>query len=541
MTIGTILERRQEAAVEAEQAKAPPPRSNFVLDEGLPYFQVDFGDGQYRFAHLVRDAVQFSDFVGDYEPQPLPLVNGKPLRLVIMPDSEVANTRLPKPGELFERLKRHLTHYLDLSPLDFELCIYYVIFTWFSAKVDTLGYLRLLGDTGKGKSRALKVVGDLTFYPIIASGASTFSGIARTKEKFKGTLIMDEADIAGNASHQLIKYLNLGFERGKIFILSDKKNPRQQDYFDPFCPKVIAMRQPFGDNATEGRLLSISMHETGSKTIPIILPHHYEAETQKLRNEIARFVLQHWHEVEGNNMLALSDLNIEPRLKQLAMPLSIIFQLWPEGRERFIEYLLRRQQEVRRIRATSWDGTLVNTVISIAQGEIDLPIELQQYRGENGMPTAVTPSMVAKTAGSTAKTATERLVGCGFELEVKRVKVGDTEKTKTVRAYSVPDGKAWLEILSRYYISNDDAKAEVPDNLKGRFYTDVTEITDVTVLGQENTPPRKDDGVLFRAKSVTSETSETEGDNGHLEAKKEIATEAPGDLTFKEARCFTKE
>ena len=198
---------------------------------------MDFGDGQYRFAHLVKDAVQFSDFVGDYEPQPLPLVNGKPLRLVIMPDGEIMNANLYKPDELFERLKRHLIRYLDLSPLDFELCIYYVIFTWFSPKVDTLGYLRLLGDTGKGKSRALKVVGDLTFYPIIASGASTFSGIARTKEKFKGTLIIDEADIAGEASHQLIKYFNLGFERGKIFILSDKKESQATGLFRPILFK----------------------------------------------------------------------------------------------------------------------------------------------------------------------------------------------------------------------------------------------------------------------------------------------------------------
>jgi len=510
MTISTILDRRQEKTVEAEQSKPQPARSNFILDEGVPYFQVDFGDGQYRFAHLVGNEVQFRDLVGDYVPQPLPLVDGKPLRLVIMPDSEVANASLHSPVELFERLKRHLTHYLDLALLDFELCIYYIIFTWFSPKVDTLGYLRLLGDTGKGKSRALKVIGDLTFYPIIASGASTFSGIARTKQKFKGTLIIDEADIAGDASHQLIKYFNLGFERGKIFILSDKKNPRQQDYFDPFCSKVIAMRQPFRDNATEGRLLSISMHETGSKTIPIILPHNYEVETQKLRNEITRFVLQHWHEVDGDKMIDLSYLNIEPRLKQLAMPLSIIFQLWPEGKERFIEYLSKRQQEVRQIRATSWDGTLVNTVIQIAQGELDLPLEFQQYKGENGMPTAVTPGMVAKTTGSTAKTATERLSGCGFELEIKRVKVADTKKTKTVRAYSAPNGKAWQEILSRYYLNNDDEIPDVPSNLRGRFFMDVTEITDVTVLDPKNTPPiNKDDGVLFRAKSVTSETSVT--------------------------------
>jgi hypothetical protein len=489
-----------------EQAKPQPPRSNFILDEGVPYFQVDFGDGQYRFAHLVGDVVQFRDLVGNYEPQPLPLVNGKPLRLVLMPDGEVASAKLHNPGELFDRLKRHLTHYLDLSPLDFELCIYYAIFTWFAPKVDTLGYLRLLGDTGKGKSRALKVVGDLTFYPIIASGASTFSGIARTKEKFKGTLIIDEADISGDASHQLIKYLNLGFEKGKIFILSDKKNPRNQDYFDPFCAKVIAMRKPFRDNATEGRLLSISMHETGDKHIPIILPDDYNTETQRLRNELCRFTLQHWHEVEGARMIDLTELNIEPRLKQLAMPLSIIFQLWPEGQERFIEYLLKRQQEIRRIRATSWDGTLVNTVIQLARGETDLPMEFHQYR-LNGLPAAVTPGMVAKVTGSTAKTATERLSGCGFELEVKGVKVEGADKPKTVRAYSIPDTRAWQEILSRYYVSNDDSIPAVPDNLRGRFFTDFTDFTD---YGQRKTPTFQndgEDGVLFRPESVKTVNS----------------------------------
>jgi len=459
-----------------------PPRSNFVVNEGKPYFQIDLGNGEYRFAHLVNNAIQFQDFVNDYEPQPLPLINGKPLRLVLMPNGDISHAQSNIPNCLFDKLKSHLQQYIDLWELDFELCVYYVIFTWFSPKSDTLGYLRLLGDTGKGKSRALKVVGDLTFYPIISSGASTFSGIARTKEKFRGTLIIDEADIAGEASHQLIKYLNLGFERGKIFILSDKKNPRNQDYFDPFCPKVIAMRQPFRDNATEGRLLSISMHETADRQIPIILPANYEDDTQNLRNELCRFALENWHVVDGGKMLDLSDLNIEPRLKQLAMPLSIIFQLWPTGQDKFIEYLLKRQDEVRRIRATSWDGTLVNTVIQLARGEIELPLEFQSLCF-NDAPAAVTPGMVQKVAGGTPKSATERLVGCGFELEIRRVQIGGG-KTKTVRAYNVPDKRAWAEIVNRYYVNNDDALPEIPDNLRGRFFIDdtpgVTDVTDVT-------------------------------------------------------------
>ncbi|MFA5064945.1 MAG: hypothetical protein WC566_05705 [Dehalococcoidia bacterium] len=488
-----------------------PPKVNFILVRNKPYFQVDSGDGSYCFAHLVDGGIQFIDSVGDYKPQPLPVVNGKPLKLVLMPDVEVANAKLYTPGDLFESLKAHITSYVDLSPLDFELCIYYIIFTWFSPKVDTLGYLRLLGDTGKGKSRALKVIGDLTFYAIQSSGASTFSGIARTKEKFNGTLIIDEADIAGDASHTLIKYLNLGFERGKFFILSDKKNPRNQDIFDPFSPKVIAMRKPYEDNATEGRLLSIDMHETGNKHLPIILPETYEAETQRLRNELCCFGLHHWGNIDGHIMTDMTELNIEPRLKQLGMPLSIIFQLWPKGEARFIEYLSHRQQEIRLIRATSWDGTLINTVIQLARGEIDLPSEFDKFK-LNGIPAAITPSMVAKIAGGSPKSASERLAGCGFKLELIRIKT-DTEKARTTRAYLVPNVKAWNEIISRYYANGDEQAPEIPDNLRGRFFQNVTDVTDVT---DKKTPPlpagdpeQEKDCVLINHKSVTTVTSVT--------------------------------
>lgn len=486
--------------------KPDSPKSNFVIsDTGEPHFQVDMGEGIYRYAHLVGDSIQFKDSVGDYEPQPLPRPYGRPLRLVLMPDGGVSKCQWLSVEALFGKIKAHLQRYLDLAELDFDLCVFYIIFTWFSGKVETLGYLRVLGDTGKGKSRALKAVGELCFYPIVASGASSFSGIARTKEKFQGTLMIDEADLAGDASAQMIKYLNLGFEKGKIFILSDKQNPRNQDYFDPFCPKIIAMRQPFKDNATEGRLLSISMRETTNRRIPIIVDDAYETAAKELRNQLARFALERWHDVDGTQMLDMTNLNVEPRLKQLAMPLSIIFQLWPEGQDTFIEYLLRRQTEIRRIRATSWDGTLVNTVIQLANGEVELPLGFENYQIDS-LPVAITPTMVSKTAGCTAKSATERLTGCGFQLEIKRSEVG--EKTKPIRAYAVPDNRTWNEIIQRYYVNHDDPMPEPPKCLKGKCYVTVTDVTDVTDFGLEITPTG-DDGVVFRPQSVTTVTSVT--------------------------------
>jgi acyl-[acyl carrier protein]--UDP-N-acetylglucosamine O-acyltransferase len=70
--------------------------------------------------------------------------------------------------------------------------------------------------------------------------------------------ISQSKNALGEKETQVTKYLNLGFERGQYYILSDKQDPRSQDYFDAFSPKVLAMREPFHDNATEGRLLSVS-------------------------------------------------------------------------------------------------------------------------------------------------------------------------------------------------------------------------------------------------------------------------------------------
>jgi hypothetical protein len=339
------------------------------------------------------------------------------------------------------------------------------MFSWFARKVSTAAYLRFLADTGKGKTRAKQVIGDLCFCPVYAAGASSFSGMARTQQKWRGTLVIDEADFGGNKEAQLTKYLNLGFERGQYYILSDKKNPRNQDYFDPFGPKVIAMREPFSDVATEGRLLSISMSETRNVAIPIILDAEYQRDMRQLRDEIARFVLTHWEKVDGSQMLRFDDLQIEPRLKQLAMPLSVIFQVWREGVEGFRDYLVSRQTEIRRQRAMSWAGTLANTVLAIASGDLDT---------EDTPAEAVTPTMVCQYVKSSPKAVTKGLTSIGFLVEQRWVDSYDAEgipKRRQVRTYVIPNSAVYKEIMSRYWYSDDGAEPpEIPDILRSKKY-----------------------------------------------------------------------
>jgi len=472
-----------------EQIQEKGIYASFIALKEEIFLEIRKKEGEYCFAFFDEGKIKLANKVEiggkTYLPRPLPKIEGEEIAFVGMPDEKILEARLLTPEALFNKIFKHLSKYIDLPPLDMELCAYYILFTWFYPKVKTLAYLRFLGDTGKGKSRCLKIVGDISFYPVYASGCSTFSGIARQQEKWRGTLIIDEADFPGGKENQIIKYLNLGFEAENFFVMSDKRNPKKQEFFNPFSPKIMAMREPFKDVALEGRLLSISPHETQKKEIPIILPDEYEREVQELRNELALFTLYHWKGIDGRNMDKFEDLEIEPRLKQLAMPLSVIFQIWKEGLSLFKEYLIKRQRELKKVRAQSWEGTVVNLVLSIAKGEEDLSSEFGEYYSPSQEISAITPSMVAKALKTSPKIVTTTLTSVGFEVEKKWITLQKIDKKvkKVVRAYCVPDEKTWREIISRYYLpeGGEEKIPDIPKVLKAKkFITDTAYEDDFT-------------------------------------------------------------
>ncbi len=479
----------EEAVVDREPEDL---ERTFLFANKKLYLTVRQYDGGYGFAYLddygqTKVTAEIPLSGKTIKPRPLPIMDGSEVAIVGMPDENITTARLLSADELYSKIKNHLSTYIDLPELQLETCVYYILFTWFYTKVKNVGYLRFLADTGKGKSRIQKVVADLCFYPIFASGASTFSGIARLNNHWRGTLIMDEADTSGDKESQFVKYLNLGFERGKYYVLSDKQNPRVQEYFDPFAPKILAMRQPFKDNATEARVLSISPHETTNLKIPIILPEDYYTRMQKIRNELALFTLHHFNEVDANRMIIFDDMDIEPRLKQLVMPISIVCQLLPDGERTFREYLLKRQLEIRRVRSMSWEGSLVNLVYSIASGHADLGEEFAGYCDNAGQVQVVTPTMVSRLMKSSAKMVTQTLAGVGFEVEWRRVdfKRDGQRSQKPVRAYCIPDFQTWAEVTSRYYYPEDGEMTQaIPDVLKShkfhRVPGSVASVTSVT-------------------------------------------------------------
>ena len=225
--------------------------------------------------------------------------------------------------ELVSEIQAFIHHYVDLSPTFEKIATHYVLLTWLHDAFNELPYLRLRGDFGSGKTRALLTIGSLCYKAFFASGASTVSPIFHTLNAFRGTLILDEADFRfSDEKAEIVKILNNGNVRG-MPILRTMMN-RQREFnpqaFQVFGPKIVATRSTYDDKGLESRFITEEMGPRQLRPdIPINLPETTKAEARELRNKLLLYRFHRRFETKLNESLV--DPKLEPRLNQILVPL----------------------------------------------------------------------------------------------------------------------------------------------------------------------------------------------------------------------------
>ena len=462
-----ILKAKEDAKLKAEEEARFKHKAYFEHDGNL-YLEILTSDDHCKYAHLdALDCVAVIDDLGDYRPVELNIKKDGDLdHSIRMPNEGIINVPKMSAGELLLEMQAHVAKYCDMKEDDLEMASYYALFTWFYSKVDTRPYLRFISDTGKGKSRMLSVIGDLCFYPIRATGATSYSAMLRSNESWHGTLVIDEADTRNN---QKIQFYLLGMEDEQTILLTNQNDFNKREVFDPRGPKIFSMREQFRDDALEGRLFSIRPYETTKRNIPILKPPEYKNDVQNLQNKIAHFALSHWKELDGADMMDFRDMGIEARLQQLAMPISIIFQMQPDGEETFRAYLKKRQKELKRDRSEGWAGTCFNTGLDLVLDSISS--DFASYYNDGDL-IALTSAMIAKQMNTSAGAVTKALKSIGFRIEPTEVTLSleTGKKKRTVRKLVVPNEETWNEITQRYYFSEDGKNIEMPEIFKSGHF-----------------------------------------------------------------------
>ncbi|ESZ51715.1 hypothetical protein X731_03830 [Mesorhizobium sp. L2C054A000] len=224
---------------------------------------------------------------------------------------------------LMRDIRAFIHRYVDLTDTFEAIASHYVLLSWVYDAFNELPYLRFQGDYGTGKTRALLIIGAITYKPFFASGASTVSPIFHTLNAFSGTLIFDEADFRmSDEKAELTKILNNGNVRGMPVLrtIINNKHEFNPAAFNVFGPKIVATRGVYEDRALESRFITEIM--TGRrlrKDIPINLSDDWREEALGLRNKLLMYRFRNRGKVRLDP--GQVDPMLEPRLNQVLVPL----------------------------------------------------------------------------------------------------------------------------------------------------------------------------------------------------------------------------
>lgn len=276
--------------------------------------------------------------------------------------------------KLEEDIKKFVKKWLDIPDDFLQFAVWNIKRSWVYERFHTLNYLRALGDTGQGKSRFLDVLGYLHYKPIATSGATTPAPVFRIIDKWKGTLIIDEADFQkSDEAQDIIKIINQGYERGRYVMRCDKENKNRVNFFDPFCPKILATRKAFDDKAVESRCITQVMTGTRRKDITWNLDDSFWEDAQTLRNKLLLWRFRNFFKIDPNKKIDFDFGNIEPRVQQIVSSFVKLFGDDKKKLEIFKGFINNYQSDLIDERQNSWAGTIVSGIYSLyKEGNMDI-------------------------------------------------------------------------------------------------------------------------------------------------------------------------
>ena len=265
-------------------------------------------------------------------------------------------------------IKNFINTWLDI-PEDFlQFALWNIKRSWVFEKFHTLNYLRALGDTGQGKTRFLDALGAIHYKAIETSGATTAAPVFRIIEKWRGTLIMDEADFSkSDEAQDIIKIINMGYEKGKHVMRCDQNDAKKIDFFDPYCPKILATRKTFTDKAVESRCITLVMKGTNRKDIPFNLNKNFYDSALKIRNKLLLWRFRKYFTInpEADTNFDMGDL--EPRVKQIVNSFVNLFGDDAKQLEKFKVFINGHQEDLIDERKNSFAGSIVGAIYELIQ------------------------------------------------------------------------------------------------------------------------------------------------------------------------------
>jgi len=376
-------------------------------------------------------------------------------------------------GDTFRLLKEieaHIYRYLDMADSFRKFASYYILLSWLYDRFNTLPYLRFIGDTGCGKSRALDVCGGLCYKATSASGCITPAPIYRMLKRWAGTIILDEADLQNSDEyHEVTKILNCGFERNRPVIRAVKDNPENLQILPTYGPKVFATRRRFKDTALEARCLTEIMQETTREDIPATLNNAFYKEEGELRNKLLLFRLRNYDRVNADNRVILELKGIEPRLRQISACFASLFAGQPEVLADYQAFITHHQRELIEQRASTIYGQVVEKLVSLIESHT-----LDTFDSLDTTLIPISAGDIAESLNMTPQAIGQILKTLGLQTKFikaqsKRCIVYDPVKLATLKRRYIPEDESEAVAMVSMVSTIGDSMPEIDtDSVSGK-------------------------------------------------------------------------
>ena len=246
-------------------------------------------------------------------------------------------------NHLISSIREYMDKYVYIeNVVDKEIVVSYILLTWVYDRFSAIPYLRALGEYGTGKSRLLDVLG-VCYKSLRSSSNASSAPIFRIIDRFKGTFIIDEAELGGKSgrNQDIREILRFGKDKGGC-ILRCSASTYEPEPFKVFGPKILSSRQTYGDDALESRILTIRMTEAKSKTIPLLLDNEeFEDDTEKIRKMLLDWRLKNYFKIDTEAYKKHRNKDISDRLNEMYAPIICI----RSKSKKFLKALMKRAVE----------------------------------------------------------------------------------------------------------------------------------------------------------------------------------------------------
>ena len=368
--------------------------------------------------------------------------------------------------ELELEIECFIQTWLDISKEHLQKAVWYTLLTRIMDKINTIPYLRALGDYGTGKTRYLDVIGGLCYKPMFVGGSVRSAPIYRVIDLWHGTAIFDEFTLKkSDESEDIIQILNNGYQRGKPVLRCKDGNYDQVIAFDPFGSKVISSRSRFYDKALESRCITEIMTTTGRNDVPIDLTQSFYKQRQELQNKLLMYRFKNWDEINTDETITIDFGNILPRIKQSLAPFTVLFLHDETKMKSFKGYMKEYNNKIIEENSTSFDGQIINAYLNLLEQHTAQQSLEEDYHNPSFTSTDIKNYLVEfegwKEEKINSKVIGKHLNSLGFETTPTKV------SGKTKRIIKICDEK--LDQLRRKYeVTLVTSVSSVTDEVKNK-------------------------------------------------------------------------